>query len=135
MIGVAAVSEQVIYLTTGTASGVGTILKSTDGAATWKTENTTHGDVQGLIYLAAAAADTNHAIATGIFEHYYTINGFDFETSIGPGVADTGVQCAKVFPGKGLLGEPQYGIAGKSVSVSVPPCHRPTTRNYFRTIP
>jgi hypothetical protein len=133
MLGVAAVSEDILYLTTGTSSGAGKILKSTDGAATFKTENTSHGDVQGLLYLAAAAADTNHAIATGIFEHYYTVNGFDFETSIGPGAADTGVQCAKVFPGKGTLGEPQFGIAGKPATVPAPP-QKLCSYHHFRLI-
>lgn len=35
MLGVAAVDEDVVYLTTGTSSGAGEILKSTNGAQSW----------------------------------------------------------------------------------------------------
>jgi photosystem II stability/assembly factor-like uncharacterized protein len=75
MLGVAAVDENIAYLTVGTSSSIGSILKTVDGAQTWKTENvSTEAGAKGLLYLATAAANTNDAIATGIFEHYYTVS-------------------------------------------------------------
>jgi hypothetical protein len=64
------------------------------------------------LYFGVAAANSNDVIVTGLFENYFTIDRYNFGTSIGPGVAGAGVQCAKVFPGKGVLGAVQYGIAG-----------------------
>jgi photosystem II stability/assembly factor-like uncharacterized protein len=74
MLGVAAVDENIAYLTVATGDSIGSILKTVDGAQTWKTENVSTEAGKGLLYIATAAANTNDAIATGICEHYYTVS-------------------------------------------------------------
>jgi hypothetical protein len=115
MAGVSAVDQNVLYLTTangGGGAGLGQILKSTDGAVTFKVENATSSLTKGLIFLGAAAASDDHAVVTGVLEDYYTADGYSFHNSVGPGLVNEEVLCAKVFPGKSALGTYQYGIAG-----------------------
>jgi photosystem II stability/assembly factor-like uncharacterized protein len=108
MLGVASVSGDVGYLTTGSSGGAGEILKTDNGGSAWKPENTSG---HGLIFLGVAAASDKSAVATGLFESYYTKDGINFELSIDPGLEGTS-QSAKTFGKPGPLG-PQYLLAGK----------------------
>ena len=87
-------------------------MKSTDGAQTFKVENTSSSETKGFIFLGAAAASDDHAVVTGLLEDYYTTDGFNFHNSIGPGLINEQIVCAKVIPGKSALGTFQFGVAG-----------------------
>jgi len=115
MLGVARVNENFAYHATGSNGGGGQILRTDDGANTWQAQNCS-GSVgpvpEGLIFLSTAAASEKSAIATGLFENYYTNDGHDFNLAVGPGLIEAGTQCCKTWGKAGALGE-NYLIAGK----------------------
>jgi hypothetical protein len=102
-------NDNIVYMTETSGSAQTAILKSTDGAYSFKQENVSNG----LVFLAIAAATEQHVVATGLTEEYYTTDGRTFKNSLGPAAVNEKVDCAKVLPTKSPLGSFQFGIAGK----------------------